>query len=95
MVLLYQVRVPMKVRSSRLTYVSLPIGAFTIAVIVLILAHPKQEDMSNLTWKEQVVKLDIPGNTLFMVLVVCAIQIPQVRKHCPIGLSKVFVCTFY
>lgn len=65
-------------------YINLPIGGITIAVIAFVLKHPKQEDMSSLTWKERLVRLDIPGNVLFMVTVIClllAIQWGGVKYH--------------
>lgn len=40
--------------------------------------------MSNLTWKERLVRLDIPGNVLFMVTVISlllAIQWGGVKYH--------------
>jgi len=72
MVLLYQVRRNYLLYMALLTNTSLPIGAVTIGVICLILKHPKQEDMSNLGWKERIQRLDFPGNALFMALVVSA-----------------------
>jgi len=58
-----------------LTNISLPIGAVTVGVIFLIMKHPKQEDMSALSWKERFHRLDLPGNALFMALVVGAFKI--------------------
>lgn len=46
--------------------------------------HPKQEDLSQLTWRERLVRLDIPGNALFMLTVIClllAIQWGGVKYH--------------
>ncbi|KAG9249098.1 MFS multidrug transporter [Calycina marina] len=58
-------------------YINLPIGAVTVLVIFFILEHPKQKDMSSLTWKERVKQSDIPGNALFMLLVVCLLLAVQ------------------
>jgi len=52
-------------------YVNLPIGAVTIGIVLVLLKHPKQESFSHLTWKERLARLDIPGNALFMLTVIC------------------------
>ena len=71
MVFLYQVSFQCYETKLLLTRASLPIGAVTIAVITFILKHPKQEDLSGLTWKQRIKLLDLPGNVIFMALVVC------------------------
>ena len=55
----------------RCFWINVPIGAFTIFVIAVFLPPSKIEEAGNLTWQQQIARLDIGGTVLFLPAVVC------------------------
>lgn len=52
-------------------YINLPIGAVTAVFIVFFFKGTSREELSTLTWRQKILKLDLPGTCAFIPAVIC------------------------
>ena len=52
-------------------YLNIPIGILTMLLIWLFFEPPPNRTASSMTWKEKVLRLDIPGMLMFVPAIVC------------------------